>query len=90
MVRETNRHAEQQSVVRVGDHSKYYAERAIRITPQVLTFSNNDKRNSNQDRLFKLKPLLDLLKARSHGRSWACPSSSNEFIGRFLKDLIEP
>ena len=27
-------------------------------------FSNNDNKNSNQDRLFKLKPLLDLLRAR--------------------------
>jgi hypothetical protein len=27
-------------------------------------FSNNDNKNWNQDRLFKLKPLLDLLKAR--------------------------
>jgi hypothetical protein len=27
-------------------------------------FSNNNNKNSNQDRLFKLKPLLDLLKER--------------------------
>jgi hypothetical protein len=27
-------------------------------------FSNNDNKNSNQDRLFKLKPLLNLLRAR--------------------------
>jgi hypothetical protein len=27
-------------------------------------FSNNDKKDSNQDRLFKLKPILDLLKVR--------------------------
>ena len=27
-------------------------------------FSNTNNKNPNQDRLFKLKPLLDLLKAR--------------------------
>jgi hypothetical protein len=27
-------------------------------------FSNNDNNDSNQDRLFKLKPILDLLKVR--------------------------
>ena len=27
-------------------------------------FLNNNNKNSNQDRLFKLKPLLDILKAR--------------------------